>query len=95
VQLVDLMVEMALLEDKQSLGREDCNVPIFGSHCSVIGDDFQGLGQHDQRGSLTLPVNSKGLDGLYDAQSGSLIIFHHWDHSCAVSFGSRAFRLFP
>jgi hypothetical protein len=71
-----------------------CNVPIFGSHCSMIGDDFQGLGQHDHRGSSTLLVNLESLDGLYDAQLGSLIIFHHWDHSCAISFGSIAFRLF-
>jgi hypothetical protein len=30
VQLVDLMVEMTLLEDNQSLGREDYNVPFLG-----------------------------------------------------------------
>jgi hypothetical protein len=30
VQLVDHMVEVELLEDKRSLGREECNVPIFG-----------------------------------------------------------------
>jgi hypothetical protein len=65
----------------------------------MIGDDFQGLGQHDQRGSLTLPMNLEGLDGLYDAQLGSFIIFHHritpvqsvlvlkhFDYSC--NFGS-------
>jgi hypothetical protein len=42
VQLVDRKVIMALLEDKQSLGREDCNVPIFGFSCSASGDDFRG-----------------------------------------------------
>jgi hypothetical protein len=29
VQLFDRMVKVALLEDKQYPGREDCNVPIF------------------------------------------------------------------
>jgi hypothetical protein len=79
----------------QVIDKLQCNVPIFGSHCYVIGDDFQGLGQHDHRGSLKLLVNSKGLDGLYDAQSCSLIIFHHWDHSCVVNLSSGAVRLFP
>jgi hypothetical protein len=36
---------MELLEDKQYLGREDCNVPIFGFPCSTFGDDFRGLCQ--------------------------------------------------
>jgi hypothetical protein len=30
---------MAFLEDKQSLEREDCSVPIFGFLFSAIGDD--------------------------------------------------------
>jgi hypothetical protein len=30
VQFVEYQVVMALLEDKQSLGREDYHVPIFG-----------------------------------------------------------------
>jgi hypothetical protein len=34
VQLVDCKVMTTLLKDKQSLGREDCNVPIFGFSCS-------------------------------------------------------------
>jgi hypothetical protein len=58
VQLVDHRVVMALLEDKQSLGREDCNVPIFGFLCSAVGDVFMGLCQLDQRGDLMLPVSS-------------------------------------
>jgi hypothetical protein len=40
VQSMERQVVMALLEDKQSLGREDCNVPIFGFPCSAVGDDF-------------------------------------------------------
>jgi hypothetical protein len=31
---------VALLEDKQYLGREDCNAPIFGFPCSAVGDNF-------------------------------------------------------
>jgi hypothetical protein len=31
---------MELLEDKQSLGREDCNVPIFGFPCSIVRCDL-------------------------------------------------------
>jgi hypothetical protein len=30
VQLIDHRVVMEFLEDNKSLGREDCNVPIFG-----------------------------------------------------------------
>jgi hypothetical protein len=36
VQLVDRMVEVELLEEKQSLGREDCNFPIFGFPYYVV-----------------------------------------------------------
>jgi hypothetical protein len=36
---------MALLEDKQSLGREDCNVPSFGFPCFIVGGDLMGLCQ--------------------------------------------------
>jgi hypothetical protein len=91
VQLVDHKVVMALLEDKQSLGREDCNVPIFGFSCSASGDEFWGLCQPDQRGNLILPVSSDGLEELYDAfncysSSGSLLcsqfsVPRHFDHS--------------
>jgi hypothetical protein len=86
VQLVDHRVVMALFEDNQSLGREDCNVPIFGFPCSAIGDDFMGLRQLDQRGDLMLLASSGGLEKFYDAFRGLLIIFHHQDHTCAVRF---------
>jgi hypothetical protein len=37
---------MALLEDTQSLGREDYNVPIvLGSAILQLEDDLRGLGQ--------------------------------------------------
>jgi hypothetical protein len=61
VQFVDHRVVMALLEEKQSLGREDCNVPIFGFPCSVVGDDLMGLCQLDQRGDLMLPMKAQGV----------------------------------
>jgi hypothetical protein len=43
VELVVLMGVMALLEENQSLGREDCHVPIFGLPSYTVGDDFWGL----------------------------------------------------
>jgi hypothetical protein len=58
VQLVVPMGVMALLEDKQSLGREDCHVPICGLPCYTVGDDFWGLCQLGQRGEVMLPVRS-------------------------------------
>jgi hypothetical protein len=61
VQSVDCNIVMALFEDNQSLGREDCNVPIFGVYFSIIGGDFMGLCLPGQRGNLMLPVS---LDGL-------------------------------
>jgi hypothetical protein len=67
VQLVDCKVMMALFEDKQSLGREECNVPIFGFSCSASGDDFRGLCQPNQRGNLILTMILDGLEELYDA----------------------------
>jgi hypothetical protein len=48
-----------------------------------------GLCQHDQRGNWMLPVSSGGLEELFDAFRGPLIIFHHRDHSCAVRFRFR------
>jgi len=86
VQPIDCMVVMGFLEDKQSLGREDYNVPIFGSPCFAIRDDFMGLYQHYQRGNWMLPVISRGLEDLFYSFRGPLIIFHHRDHSCAIIF---------
>jgi hypothetical protein len=36
-----------------------------------------GLCQPDQRGKLMLPVSSRGLEELYEAQPSPFIIFHH------------------
>jgi hypothetical protein len=45
-----------------------------------------GLCQLDQRGDLILPASSRGLEELYDAFRGPLIIFYHQDHTGAVRF---------
>jgi hypothetical protein len=46
-----------------------------------------GLCQPNQRGSWMLLVSSGGLDELYNAFRGLLIIFYHRDHLCVVRFG--------
>jgi hypothetical protein len=43
VQLVDHMVEVALIEDKQYLVREDCNVSIFRFPYYVVRVTSRGL----------------------------------------------------
>jgi hypothetical protein len=45
VQLVDYQVLTELLEDKQSLGREDCHVPIFGFLYYEVRVTSRGLSQ--------------------------------------------------
>jgi hypothetical protein len=44
------MVDVALLEEKKYLGREDCNVPIFGFPDYVARVTSGGLSQPSQRG---------------------------------------------
>jgi hypothetical protein len=86
---------MTLLEDKQSLGREDCNVPIFGFPYSTVVDDLMGLCQPDHRGNWRLTVILGGLEELYDSFRGLLIIFHHQDHSCAENFRFQSISTIP
>lgn len=43
VQSVDCGVVLALLEDKQSLGKEDCNSPFSRFPCFAVGDNFINL----------------------------------------------------
>jgi hypothetical protein len=45
VQLAECQVLMELLEDKQSLGREDCHVPIFGFPYYAVRVTSGGLSQ--------------------------------------------------
>jgi hypothetical protein len=57
------LVVMVLLEDKQCLGKKDCDVPIFGfSLFAVVGDPW-GLGHPEQRVKQRLTVSSKVLRG--------------------------------
>jgi hypothetical protein len=57
VQVVDHRVVMEFLEDRKSLGREDCNVPIFGFPYSAVVYDPMGLCHPDQRGNVRLTVS--------------------------------------
>ena len=59
---------MGLLEDKQSLGREDCHVPIFGFPYYVVRVTLGGSSQPSQRGETMSPVSLEGLDEFYGAQ---------------------------
>jgi hypothetical protein len=43
VQLMECQVMMALIEDKQSLGREDLSCPHFWVPLFYSGNDFRGL----------------------------------------------------
>jgi hypothetical protein len=94
VQLVDHRIVMALLEEKQYLGREDCNVPIFGFPYSEVVDDLMGLCQPDQRGNLRLTMNSRSLEELYDSFIGLLSYFIIRIIPTQSYFDSIAFRSF-
>jgi hypothetical protein len=48
-----------------------------------------GLCQPDQRSDLRLTMNLGGLEELFDALRGPLIVFNHRDHSCTVRFRFR------
>ena len=65
VQLVDRMVEVALLEDKQSLGRGDCNVPIFRFPYYAVRFTSGGLSQRGQRVETGSLVSPRGLEEFY------------------------------
>ena len=71
---------MALLEDKQSLGREDCNVPIFGFQCSTDKAGFS-------RSKMRIIVGSGDLGELYDAFKSPITIIHRWDHLRTACLG--------
>ena len=67
VKFVVPMGVMEFLEDKQSLGREGRNVPIFGFPCFAVGGDLMGLCQLEQRGKCRLTGGSGELEELYEA----------------------------
>jgi hypothetical protein len=71
---------MALLEDKQSLGREDNNVPIFGFPFPAIKGNLMSLCQPEQRSKMRITVNSANLKELYGVEASLFTIFHHQDH---------------
>jgi hypothetical protein len=77
VQLVDRMVEVELLEDKKYLGREDCNVPIFGFPYYVVRFTSGGLSQLGQRSETRSSMSPGGLEEFYGAQLNLLTIIHH------------------
>jgi len=74
------MVEVALLEDKQSLGREDCNVPIFRFPYYAVRVTSGGLSQPGQRGETRSSVSPGGLEDFYGAQLSLFTIIHHQGH---------------
>ena len=73
---------MALLEDKQSLGREDCNVPIFGFPYYTVRGGFM-------RSKMRITMGSGYLGKLYDAFGGSITIIHHQDQFRIAYSGFR------
>jgi hypothetical protein len=79
-QSMERQVVMALLEDKQSLGREDCNVPILGFPCSTIRGNLVSLCQPGHRSKVRLTMSSSNLEELYGAQASPFAILHHQDH---------------
>jgi hypothetical protein len=90
-----LLVVMVLLEDKQYLEREDCDVPIFGFPCFAIGSDLRGLCQPDQRVKWRLTVSSEGLRELYEDHPSPFTIFHHHGHLRTVCSWFRGIPTIP
>jgi hypothetical protein len=80
VQFVDNRVVILLLEDKQYLGREYCNVPIFKFHFLTVGGYLMGLCQPKHRGKSNLIVGSSELEDLYETRPIPFTICHHQDH---------------
>jgi hypothetical protein len=65
VQSMERQVVMALLEDKQYLGREDCNVPILGFPYSTVRGDLVSLCHPGQRSKVRLTMSLGNLKELY------------------------------
>jgi hypothetical protein len=75
---------MELIEDKQYLGREDCNVPIFGFPCLEVRGDLMSLCHPDQRSKMRIKMSLVNLEELYGVPASPFTIFHHQDHFCIV-----------
>jgi hypothetical protein len=84
VHLVDHRILMEFLEEKKNLGREDCNVPIFGFPYLAVRCDIVSLCQPDQRIKMTITMRSGNLEELYGTQAIPFTMFHHQHHFCIV-----------
>jgi hypothetical protein len=80
VHLVDHRILMALCEEKKTLGREGCNIPIFGFTYLAVICDLMSLCQHDHRCKMMIAMISGNLEKLYGTQGIPFTIFHHQDH---------------
>jgi hypothetical protein len=95
VQFMEYQVVMALLEDKQSLGRESCHVPIFCFHYYAGRFTSGGLSQLDQRGETTSSMRLGGLEGFHGDQLSLFTIIHHRDHFHTTSSWFRCILMIP
>jgi hypothetical protein len=84
VQLAEYQSLMELLEDKQSLRREDCNVPIFGFPYYAVRFTSGGLSPPGQRGETMTSERSEGLEEFCGAQLGLFTFIHHRDPFCTT-----------
>ena len=71
---------MEFLEDKQSLGREDCNVPIFEFPYYAFRVTSGGLIHTIHMSDTRSSVNLKHLEEFYGAKIGVFTKIHHQDH---------------
>ena len=70
---------MKLLKDKQSLRREDYNVPIFGSPYYAVRFTSGGLSQRGQRCETMTLERLEGLEEFCGARLGLSTFIHHQD----------------
>jgi hypothetical protein len=73
VQPVDHRVVMEFLEDKQSLGMKDFNVPIFQFPYLVVRGDFMSLCKHDERSKMRTTMRL----GVWRSYMGPKIVIQY------------------
>jgi hypothetical protein len=73
VQPVDHRVVMELLEDKQSLGMKEFNVPIFQFPFLAVRGDFMSLCKHDERSKMRITMRL----GVWRSYMGPRIVINH------------------
>ena len=71
---------MKFIEEKKYLGREDCNVPIFGFPYSTNIGDLVILCHLGYTSKVRLIMSLGNLGDLYGVQASPFIIFYHQDH---------------